>query len=399
MLRTSGAGDLMREALGLGTKAFKENTALTKEAEQRYKTFESRLQIFKNKVNDLAITVGTALLPHLSRLIDRGESVTDWLERANPTTRKLIIGFVIFAAAVGPVTYLIGVFASGVGRLLKVMILLKKAMIAAKGSTIMLRVQLALLWVQTKLAAFWTNFLAGGMLKLRIQMALLAVQTKLMAAAQWLLNIALTANPIGVIVMAVAALAAAFIYAYLKITWFRNFINKFWPVLIGLMLGPLAFLVAMVIKHFDSIVGFVKSMPGRISGAARGMFNGIKNAFRGAINWIIDKWNGLEFKLPSADLGPLGKVGGFTLGTPDIPRLGTGGYISGPGSWIAGETGVPELSSLLPDGRVKVQPLGGGAAASAAGGGRVVHEHRFFLDSREVTAGVGHQVRVKAATA
>src|SRR5690606_2064987 len=68
LLRASGAGDLLRESLDLGSRAWQDNTALTKEAEQRYKTTASQLQIAKNRLVDVGITIGQVLLPHLGRL-------------------------------------------------------------------------------------------------------------------------------------------------------------------------------------------------------------------------------------------------------------------------------------------------------------------------------------------
>lgn len=57
LLRASGASDLFTEALEIGSEAWEENTALVKEAEQRYATFESQLAILKNRITDLGITV------------------------------------------------------------------------------------------------------------------------------------------------------------------------------------------------------------------------------------------------------------------------------------------------------------------------------------------------------
>ncbi len=77
----------------------------------------------------------------------------------------------------------------------------------------------------------------------------------------------------------------------------------------------------------DKVVGFVTGMPRRIATAASGMWDGLKDAFRGAINWIIDKWNNLSFTLPGVTVPGLGQVGGFTLSTPNIPRLEQGGEV------------------------------------------------------------------------
>lgn len=101
---------------------------------------------------------------------------------------------------------------------------------------------------------------------------------------------------------------------------------------------------------FDDVVSFVAGIPRRIGRAASGMWDGIKNAFRGAINWIVDRWNSLSFSLPSVDVPFFGRVGGFTLNTPNIPRLAQGGIVPAtPGGILAniGEGGKDE----------RVQPL------------------------------------------
>lgn len=51
---------------------------------------------------------------------------------------------------------------------------------------------------------------------------------KLYAAAQWLMNAAMSANPIGLIVIAIAALVGGIIYAYRNSETFRNILNKLW---------------------------------------------------------------------------------------------------------------------------------------------------------------------------
>lgn len=69
LLRASGAGDLLTEALSLSGEAWQENTALTKEAEQRYQTTASQLAILKNQINDVGIELGTRLLPALNGVV------------------------------------------------------------------------------------------------------------------------------------------------------------------------------------------------------------------------------------------------------------------------------------------------------------------------------------------
>ena len=82
-----------------------------------------------------------------------------------------------------------------------------------------------------------------------------------------------------------------------------------------------------VVGIWNSVVDFVTGLPSRIGSAASGMWDGIKDAFKSAINWIIDKWNGISFGIPKLDLGPLGSIGGGNFRVPQIPRLAEGGII------------------------------------------------------------------------
>ena len=55
MLRAAGASNVFTEALQIGETAWEENAALTKEAEQRYATMESRITLLKNSIQNLGI--------------------------------------------------------------------------------------------------------------------------------------------------------------------------------------------------------------------------------------------------------------------------------------------------------------------------------------------------------
>ena len=85
---------------------------------------------------------------------------------------------------------------------------------------------------------------------------------------------------------------------------------------------------------------------------------GRHQGFVHAINWLIDKWNGLSFTIPSISVFGK-KIGGFTLSTPDIPRLAQGGITTGPTLAVIGDN---------PGGREAVIPLdkSGGVSWSEA---------------------------------
>lgn len=61
----------------------------------------------------------------------------------------------------------------------------------------------------------------------------ISIATKAWTAAQWLLNAALNANPIGIVITVVAALAAAVVWAWNKFAGFRAFLLTMWDVVKG----------------------------------------------------------------------------------------------------------------------------------------------------------------------
>jgi hypothetical protein len=165
------------------------------------------------------------------------------------------------------------------------------------------------------------------------------------------LTLAMLANPVGLVIAGLIALGGALVIAYRKVEWFRNGVDATWSALKAAAIAT----TRWIVNAWRNVVSFFANAPKAISRAVAGMFDGLKEAFRSAINWIIEGWNSLDFKVPSIDLpGPLGKVGGFTLGMPDVPLLGSGGIVVRSGAAVVGDRG-PELVNL-PQGAA-VSPL------------------------------------------
>lgn len=115
MLRLSGAGGTLSKALDISAKGWKDNTALTNEAQKRYETFSSKLQIMKNKVSDLGIEFGGPLMDALSSVLDALNPVFKVVAKmaksfseASPATQKFVVVLLAMAAAIGPIIGIIG---------------------------------------------------------------------------------------------------------------------------------------------------------------------------------------------------------------------------------------------------------------------------------------------------
>jgi hypothetical protein len=112
-------------------------------------------------------------------------------------------------------------------------------------------------------------------------------------------------------------------------------------------------------SKFDEIVNWVRGLPSRVADAAKNIWNGFRDGFRDALNWIIDRWNAfrIDARFPPDFIVPFLRGKGFTLDTPNIPRLAKGGIIpavSGGTMAIIGEAGRSErVEPLDPDGLSK----------------------------------------------
>ena len=67
-LALAGAGDLTRDALLRSRDAHAANNARATEADERFSTLDSRLQMFRNRINEVAIGIGERLAPAFSAM-------------------------------------------------------------------------------------------------------------------------------------------------------------------------------------------------------------------------------------------------------------------------------------------------------------------------------------------
>lgn len=79
LIRAANASDMFENALTLSSEAFEENTALAKEAEQRYRTLESQSEMTTNKITDIGISIYDDLRPGLTEGIGLVNEFVDGL--------------------------------------------------------------------------------------------------------------------------------------------------------------------------------------------------------------------------------------------------------------------------------------------------------------------------------
>jgi phage-related protein len=196
-------------------------------------------------MGELQEQIGAKLLPVMSKLATIGLTVVDWISK-NTTVVGILIGVI---ASLLAITYAVGV--------------------AVK---------------------LYTTY------------------TKLAAAAQWLLNAAMTANPIGLVVLAIVALTAAFVVAYKKSETFRRIVDAAFGAVKRVVVGAVSTVVGFVRSHWRLLLAILTGPIGlavyaiahnwqRIRDGAAAAWSRIKSvvsAAAGAIPRLISSaWSGL----------------------------------------------------------------------------------------------------------
>ena len=135
------------------------------------------------------------------------------------------------------------------------------------------------------------------------------IGTKLAAAGQWLLNAAMAANPVTLIVAGIVALIAALVLLYKKCDAFREFVQSIfnffkdnWQDILLFMINPFAGFFKYAYEHFDEFRVFVDSTVATIRDFFSNLWTGLKTGALEAWQAIteifakIPEWFETKFK-------------------------------------------------------------------------------------------------------
>lgn len=101
LLRTAGASDLLTKSLQVGTSAWAENNALTEEANKRYETSASRLQVAANQIKDAAIDIGASIGPALVGVAENIAGLVRWFQQLPGPLKEVVTYTGVAAAGIG----------------------------------------------------------------------------------------------------------------------------------------------------------------------------------------------------------------------------------------------------------------------------------------------------------
>jgi len=138
------------------------------------------------------------------------------------------------------------------------------------------------------LAVAWSILNARMLIGAGIQ-GILAIKTGIATAAQWAFNVAASANPIGLIVLAIGALIGGLVVAYNKFDAFRAIVQGTWEVIKGfgtILKDYIIDRIKGLLSGFGSIINALKLLK---SGDVQGAWNATKQGVMDISGITADK--------------------------------------------------------------------------------------------------------------
>jgi TP901 family phage tail tape measure protein len=193
-LGAAQAGDLLRTAIETGAAGFREANALSEEAAKRFETAASQLRVFWNRARDVAITLGSALVPALldalramAPLVGAMQGAVQAFAALPSPVRTTALLLAALAAATGPVILGLGALSAAIGAV-------STSLVGLAG------IQVA------RAVAGWAVAFGSLALQVRSAAGALALLEIAIGTAGWLV---LGAGAVGVALLAMAKHAAA----------------------------------------------------------------------------------------------------------------------------------------------------------------------------------------------
>ena len=245
---------------------------------------QGKLDKMKQVFETFKIRVGNILIPIVTNIVDKAipkiEKAFDTLMPILSdvyTSAKPVIE--AFGNAIPGALQIAGDIMSGVFNAIKVVIPPVISLVKFLGDNFSwigpiaagLATGIGVLTAAIKINAAITAISAGGFKAWAASTKIAGTATKIFAGAQKILNLVMSANPIGIVIAAVVALGTAFVLLYKKCEPFRKFIN-------GIGAG--------IKKGFLAVVNWFKGIPSFFGNLFSKMGEGIKNGFNAVINWF-----------------------------------------------------------------------------------------------------------------
>lgn len=108
MFKLAGAMDVLKSAIDESNKGWTSNDAHLKEAEMRYATFSSQIQLLKNNLMAVFVPFGDILNKALSKAIPYIKKIAEYIKALSPNMKKFVMIAGFLFATLGPILIAVG---------------------------------------------------------------------------------------------------------------------------------------------------------------------------------------------------------------------------------------------------------------------------------------------------
>ena len=210
---------------------------------------EGQLTILKSQLQELAISFGDLLMPAVRSIVSGLQGMVDVLNVMPDGVKRVIMIVALLAAALGPVLIIIGKTLSAIGTIMT-----------------------------------WAPKLAG---------AISAVKGAFAA-----LSATMMANPIAIVIAAIAALVAAFIYLWNTNEEFRQFWIRLWSEIKEVAVQVWTAVSQFLVSAWNGIRNTAVAVWNGIRDFFSGLWAGIKTLFTTVVTaistFLVGAWNGIR---------------------------------------------------------------------------------------------------------